>query len=272
MIKENGVILIPMDYTKQSLVAIKDSYNLAKFTHSKIHLLHVYQKQEETLQQLEQLAKETTAESGIACEFSSVKGDIYEETDKMAEKLGASLIVAGLDAHVRLRGLMGGGAASKLIKKAPCPVLTIRSTVYISGCKNICMPLDLSAESREKVPMAIQIAQYFKADIKIVCVFDPGDSEYEDSMLPYLQQIKKFIKARGVNCSNKSVPSKHVAESVVEYANKSECDLIIQMNKTDISLGDMFSGVTSHKIVDISNIPVLTVNPMERVSISSSIH
>ena len=44
------------------------------------------------------------------------------------------------------------------------------------------------------------------------------------------------------------------------------------MNKRDLNLGEMFSGTMSQKMVDISNIPVLTINPMIRESISSGIH
>ena len=36
LIKENSSILIPIDFSKQSLIAIEQSYNLAKFTKSKI--------------------------------------------------------------------------------------------------------------------------------------------------------------------------------------------------------------------------------------------
>lgn len=273
MIKENGTILIPIDFSKQSLIAIKDSYNLAKFTKSKLHLLHVYHKnEEENKKGLEDLVASTAAESGLICESSSAKGDVYVTTDKVAEKINANLIVVGLDAHVRIRSFLSSSAASKFIKNAPCPVITIRSTAYVSGCKNICVPLDTSAESREKIPYVIQIAKYFGAGVRIVCIFDPNNSEYENEMLPYLQQIKKYIKDRGVSCTNKSIPSKTVAEAIVEYANKNECDLIVQMNKTDLNLGEMFGGTMSQKIVDISNIPVLTINPMKRASISSAVH
>jgi microsomal dipeptidase-like Zn-dependent dipeptidase len=40
LIKENSSILIPIDFSKQSLIAIEQSYNLAKFTKSKIILMH----------------------------------------------------------------------------------------------------------------------------------------------------------------------------------------------------------------------------------------
>jgi len=273
MIKENGTILLPIDYSKQSLIGIKNSFNLGKYSKSKLLIMHVFNKpEEENKAELEQLAMQTAKESGLECDFISIKGDIFIETDKMAEKIKANLIVVGLDPHVRFRSFLGASSASKFIKHSPCPVLTTRGTTHESGCKNILMPFDLSPESREKVGTVIQLAKYFGADIRIVSVFDPSDHKYEDKMLPYLQQVKKYIKDRGVSCTNKSIPAKDVAEGIVEYGNKNDCDLIVQMNKRDLSLGEMFSGTMSQKMVDISNIPVLTINPMIRESISSGIH
>ncbi len=270
-INENSTILIPIDFSKQSLSAIKHSYNLARYTKSSLHLMYVYvDKQEHSKEELQKLASEIGVESGVECAYSSLKGDIYEETDKMAEKIKANLIVVGLEPHVKFRSFMSKSNASKFIKNAPCPVLTIRSTTHRSDCKNILMAFDLSPESREKVPTVIQLAHYYKADIRVVSVFDPSDSSYENKLLPYLNQVKKYIKEKNVNCTNKSVPAKDVAEAIVEYANKNECDLIVQMNKKDLSFGEMFSGTMSQKLVDISNIPVLTINPMKRASMPLS--
>ncbi|MCE3260258.1 MAG: hypothetical protein K0S12_1899, partial [Bacteroidetes bacterium] len=59
-VKERGIILIPIDFTKQSLLAVKQSYNLAKYTHSKLVLLHVYEKTgEESYYALNKLTKQT---------------------------------------------------------------------------------------------------------------------------------------------------------------------------------------------------------------------
>jgi nucleotide-binding universal stress UspA family protein len=266
-IRENSTILIPIDFSKQSINAIKHSYHLARYTRSTLQIMYVYaDKQMHSNEELENLAKQVNEESGVACSSVSIKGDIYIETDKMAEKLQSNLIVVGLDTHIKFRSFMSQSNASKFITNAPCPVLTIRSVNHNTNCKNILMTFDLSPESREKVPAVIQLANYYKADIKVVSVFDPSDSGYENKLLPYLNQVKKYIKEKNVNCSNKSIPAKDVAEAVVDYGNKNDCDIIVQMNKKDLSFGEMFSGTMSQKMVDISNIPVLTINPMKRAS------
>jgi nucleotide-binding universal stress UspA family protein len=273
LIKENHSILIPVDFSKQSLVAVKQSYNLAKFTNSKIVLMHVSPKSDsEHKEDLAKLAQQTRTESGMQVETINLKGDVYELTDKKAEELASSLIIIGLDTQVKFRSFLGSNTASKFIKNAPCPVVTIRSLENKSTCKNIVLPFDTTPESREKVPIVVQLAKYYNADIRIISVFSPNDHKYENELLPYLQQIKKFIKEKGVNCSNKSIPSNNMVEAIIDYANKNECDLIVQMNKKDLSIGELFVGNVSQKLVDLSNIPVLSINPMKRESLSSGIH
>lgn len=268
-IKERGIILIPIDFTKQSLAAVKQSYNLAKYTHSKLVLLHVYENSgDESYEALTKLAKQTEQESTVPTEFMSVKGDIYDETDRVAGEIGATLIIAGLESHMKFRNIIGS-SASKLIRKAPCPVITIRGNDHRDGCENILFPIDISPETREKTDMAIQFAKYFGASIRIIGVFDAKDSDYENKLLAYSHQVKQFIKSKGISCTNKSIPTNDIAQTIVDYANKIEADLIMIMNKPDLGVLDFFKGTDSQKIVDISNIPVMTIQPMKRESMMS---
>lgn len=267
-IKERGIILVPVDFTKQSLLAVKQSYNLAKYTHSKLVLLHVYEKTgEESYDALNKLTKQTEQESGVPTEFMNVKGDVYEEVDRVAEEINATLIIAGLESHMRFRDIVGS-SASKLIRKAPCPVITIRGTDHRDGIENILLPIDLSDESREKTDASIQFAKYFGASIRIIGVFDPKDMDYENKLLAYCHQVKQFIKQKGISCTNKTIATDRVAETVVDYANKIEADLIMIMNKPHLGLTDFFGGTDAQKIVDISNVPVMTIQPEKRESVT----
>jgi len=271
IIKENQSILIPIDFSKQSYIAVKQIYSIAKHTKSKLILMHVSATSEsEKRDELDSLAQSTREESGLVVETIGVKGELFEVTRKQAEDLNASLIVLALDENAKFKaGLFGGGiTVSKFLTSAPCPVMTIRATDQRDNVKNIVMPFDLTPESREKVSFAVQLAHYFKADIRIVSVFRPNDDEYENKLLPYLQQVKKFIKQEGVHCTNRSLPSTKPAEAIIEYAVKNDCDLIIQINQQDLSISDRFNGTVGHKVVELSPIPVLNVNPMKRESMS----
>lgn len=272
MIKENKSFLIPVDFSKQSLVAVKQSYTLAQKLNSKLVLLHVSATSEtENSDKLEQLAESTRSESGLTVETLNIKApEPYDAIDAKATELKCSLIFMGLGENAKFKtGFFGGGASiSKLISNSPCPVVTVRGTEVKPNCKNILLPFDLSPESREKVSYGVQLANYFESELKIISVFPPNNEEYENKLLPYLQQVKKFIKAEGVNCMNKSIPSDKPAEAIVEYAVKNGMDLIVQMNQKDMSIGERFSGTVGAKIIEISPLPVLSINPMKRQSMS----
>lgn len=271
VIKENQPILIPVDFSKQSYIAVKHTYLIAKYTKSKLILMYVSATNEnEKDDELKRLANSTAEESGLTVDTIVRKGELFEVTNKVAEELDAALVVMALDENAKFKsGLFGGGSTvTKFLTTAPCPVITLRSSDHKNAIKNIVMPFDLSPESREKVSYAVQLAHYYKADIRIVSVFKPNDDEYENKLLPYLQQVKKFIKAEGVHCTNRSLPSTKPAEAIIEYALKNDCDIIIQMNQQDLSLSDRFSGTVGHKVVELSPIPVLNVNPMKRESMS----
>jgi len=161
-----------------------------------------------------------------------------------------------------------GASASKMIRECHCPVISIRGKENKDGCENILLPLDLSRESREKVDVAIQFAHYFGASIRILAVFSLSDAAYENQLLAYSHQVKQFIKAKGISCSNKSIASDNLADTIVEYANKVESDLIIIMNKPNLNIKELFSGTEAQRVVDISNLPVMTINPTKKESMT----
>ncbi|HXD93026.1 MAG TPA: universal stress protein [Bacteroidia bacterium] len=264
------VIIIPLDFTEQSIYAISQSYNLARYTNSKLLLLHVYEKQgEERFDEITQLTKKTQEESNVPCDFMNIKGNIYKETVRVAEEVKAKMIVVGVESHIKTKDILSD-SASEMVRKSPCPIVTIRGREQRDGCENILLPIDLSRDSREKVDVAIEFARYFGAAIRILGLFSLKDEKYENQLHAYVHQVKQYIKAKGVTCSNKTMPSENIAETVVEYANKIETDLIVIMNKPGLSVREMFLGTMAQKVIDISNIPVMTINPKERESRYSS--
>ena len=267
-LQERGTILIPIDFTEQSILAISQAYNLAKYTHSKIILLHTYEKVgEEMYDELKKLTKKTESESGVPTEFMNVKGNVYEAVPKVVEELKPTVVIVGLESHMSTKNIIGS-SASKMIRECSSPVISIRGKEHRDGCENILLPLDLSRESREKVDVAIQFAHYFGASIRILAIFSLTDAAYENQLLAYSHQVKQYIKSKGISCSNKSFASDDIANTIVNYANKIEADLIIIMNKPKLSIKEFFSGTEAQRVVDISNLPVMTINPMRKESMT----
>jgi nucleotide-binding universal stress UspA family protein len=262
--EKKGVILIPVDFTDMSLYSIKQSYNLAKYTNSKILLLHVYEKQgQEKYEEITKLAKTTQAESNIETDYINIKGNIYKETERIADELDVKFIIVGLESKMSPKHVFGM-SASKLIRESPSPVISIRGKEHRDGCENILLPLDLTRYSMQKVDKAIEIAKYFGASIRVLGVFSSSDEKYENSLHEHAHQVKQYIKSKGITCTNKTIQSDSIAETVVEYANKIEADLIMIMTKTELNVKEFFVGTIAQKVIDLSNIPVLSIRPFRK--------
>lgn len=260
--KKNSII-VPIDSTEQTIVALKQSYNLARYTNSQIVLLRAFE-QDETreVEFMQKLAADVEKESGLPVKVEYARGNVFTETMRVAEELNATLVVLGLTSHMSAKNIIGNNAF-KFIRESKFPVLTIRGKEHRDGCENILLPLDLTKETRQKVDKAIEFAKYFGAAIRILSVFSLKDAEYENKILAYAQQVKNYIKSKGIPCTNKSIAADDIAQAVVDYGHKIEADLIMIMTKAELNLKEMFVGTTAQKVVDISDIPVLSLRPSD---------
>lgn len=253
-------ILVPIDFSEQSLVALEQSYNLARSTASTITLLHVTDGVEQDAQsKLDKLAKEVSTQSGLQANTMIVKGKAYEQIIKAAEKINAILIVMGFKSSKEVM---------KLIERSACPVITIHGKTHRNGCKNIVLPLDLTEATREKVNKAIEFAKFFNSTIRVISVRLVKERSYENKLIAYSHQVQKFIKEKGVPCTIKTLEGKNIADLVIDYANEVEADLIMIMSQREFNLTTLFIGSTAQRIVELSKIPVLSIRPMRRKAVA----
>lgn len=259
--EKKSSVIVPIDSTDQTVVALKQCYNLARYTNSQIVLLHAFESDEtKEVEYMQKIADEAEKESGLPVKVEYRRGNVFTETMKLADEMNATLVVLGLTSHMSAKNIIGNNAF-KFIRESKYPVLTIRGKDHRDGCENILLPLDLTKETRQKVDKAIEFAKYFGAAIRILSVFSTKDAEYENRILAYSQQVKNYIKSKGIPCTNKSLAADDIAKAVVEYGHKIEADLIMIMTKAELNFKEMFVGTTAQKVVDICDIPVLSLRP-----------
>jgi nucleotide-binding universal stress UspA family protein len=201
-------ILVPIDFSEQSFIALGQSYNLARLTKADITLINViddtyylpfFQKKEDkTLEkkiqkELEKLAHETTEKVGVRVFTLVVSGKVYEEIQKAAKKLKCSFIIMGTNGSMGLKKFIGSNAL-RVIRESPCPVITIKGKKHRPGCKNIVVPLDLSKETKEKVRHAIEFAQLFGSIIHLVTVLNTDDEFIVNKLKRQMQQLYDYVE------------------------------------------------------------------------------
>jgi nucleotide-binding universal stress UspA family protein len=142
-------ILVPTDFSDDAAKALETAVDLARIFGSQVVLLHAYsvelpfsspamggglilpdgfyvELRSHAALQVERVAKEASRD-GI-----EVRGVAIENTPWMAildeaESLPADLIVMGTRGLTGLKHLALGSVAERVVRKAPCPVLTVKA-------------------------------------------------------------------------------------------------------------------------------------------------
>ena len=286
-----GIILVPIGFTNQSLVALQQAVIVAKHTNSELFLLSVVEMptalqkifsdyEEKQKQFKDKLRENLVALSNKYCEgVSNVKclvssGKIYEEITDVAESVGASLIVMGTDGTPKdIKKKFIGSNANKVVRSAPCPVITIKGKSISDSCDLIALPLDLNKETREKVTNAIQFARLFNSEIRAFSVSYTNDDETTKNKLNRtLSQVSEFITSKGIKCSTELVEissSTSFSGSIVKYTEDIDADLIMIMTKGEENLDLNFLGSNARKLINKSDIPVMSIRPAAKKDTTS---
>ncbi len=258
-------ILVPIDFSEQSLVALSQTYNLARYSNSTITLLYVNYKGSdsdvklfEIKTTLEKKVAEIKSEHKIDAEYLIEQGKVYDEIIKVAEKIKAKFMVIGFNGTKGLTAFIGHNTL-RLVRLSPCPVITIKGKQHREGCKNILLPLDFTKETRVKVSKAIEMAEYFGSTIRAVMIIE--NKEYEARIMQYASQTRKMIEDKGIKCTLDKISGSKIAHLVVDYAEKIEADLILIMTKEELDIDEYLIGTTAQQIINFSDIPVLSIRP-----------
>ncbi|MCC7540105.1 MAG: universal stress protein [Deltaproteobacteria bacterium] len=139
-------ILVPVDFSPQSEVALMSAIDLAKTLGASITLLHAYEIPVYTLpdgawtlpaaqataladdaqRALDELVKKY-AWAGVPITAKLCRGAPYEEITRGATETDADLVVIATHGRTGLAHLFLGSVAERVVRTSPVPVLTIRS-------------------------------------------------------------------------------------------------------------------------------------------------
>jgi len=275
-------ILVPTDFSEQSIVALNQSYNLAREIKAEITLLYVLedggtisrffskQHHDEVKSGIEadllKLAKEVEKKTKIPVNTLIAKGSVYEKIVEVADLLNAEFIIMGVHGRVGIKKKFIGSNALRVVREANCPVITIRGKHHRDGCKNIVLPLDLTKETKEKVSKAIEWGKLgYGAAIRVVSVLFTTDEFVVNRLTRQLGQVKSFIEKAGVECTAEIIKGikgeETLAQNIIDYANKVDGDLIMIMTQQEVDFTQYFIGSAAQEIINNSDIPVISIIP-----------
>ncbi len=277
-------ILIPVDFSETSLLAISHGAFMAQFTKGDVYLLHIINStftaqnmfipvlqledqavfQRKIEERMNELANEIKSEYGVKVECIVKTGNPSAEIIDTIKEIDASLVVMGTHGYSPLEELVIGSNALRVITKANCQVMTMSKAASQKGYNRILIPIDNSAHSRQKVVYAIEMAKQFSAHLYAVALLGADEESDKPAMELKLHQIEKLAKEKNVLYTSEVLSGlKNRASATVQYAEKIKADLIIIMSDQDAELSGFFLGPYSQQIIHLSKVPVITVKPEE---------
>ncbi|MFW5792875.1 MAG: universal stress protein [Bacteroidota bacterium] len=279
-------ILVAIDFEEQSLNALNQSYHLAKIFDAEIVLLYciepikglskfifpdnyinkIVANAREKFDEIESLAKKTEKQSRTPVSSIIVKGKAYEKIIEIAKDYGVILIVMGKNSLLeRQNRKFVGSNTFNVIREAPCPVISIKGSNLSGAFNNLLLPLDFSKDTTCQINTAIDIGTYFGATINIFSVFPKENKVFRILRQVNVNQAKKSIQKRGLNCNVDIVNAKNnenIAQTIVDFSKEINADMIIIMTQQKRVFVDFFVGSTAQDVINNAGIPVLTLLPI----------
>jgi nucleotide-binding universal stress UspA family protein len=141
-------ILLATDGSEEAELATLRAVDLANTTDSELHVVHVglvpcflasypgtlgynrklyEQIEEESRELLRELSWRVKVAGGTVARTHLGMGEVDLEIVALAKEIGAGLIVIGCRGHRRIRRALEGSISDGVIRRAPCPVLVVRS-------------------------------------------------------------------------------------------------------------------------------------------------
>lgn len=276
-------ILIPFDFSETAELALEHAVFMAKLHKADIILLHVIESysftsaisqafgksQSEFEQKIESSAndrlKELTSklhhDSGMGVQFRTESGKIYKSIVNVAEEMDTDVILMGTHGVSGFQEFLVGSNTYRVVMSAPCPVISVQTHAKKIGFKNIVLPIDNSASSRQKVKHCVEIAKHYNSVVHIAGMATMSDVDMLRRFDVKIHQVKDYMDEHEIPYTVKMFKGDNAASITMDFATQVNADLIIMM--TDQEASGIFIGNFAQQIINHSKIPVMSIRPDE---------
>lgn len=281
---KHASVLIPVDFSETSMLAIRHGAFFAQLTKADLYLLHVINSnfgsqnlflpivtiednseiERKATAKLNEVAQDISSEYGIIPTCVVRTGSASKIITEVAREVHASLIVMGTHGYTALEELVIGSTALKVFTKSPCPTMAMNSEAAHVGYQKIVLPIDTTANTKQKVNYALDFAKKFAASVHVLGLLDSDEEADSPALELTIHQIQKLAEEKGVSFHSdviKNVGNRAMA--TVKFCEEKDGDLIIIMTDQDAELSGFFLGPYSQQIIHHSKVPVLAIKPKD---------
>lgn len=280
----NGIhrILCPIDFSELSHTAFEFACSLARAYQAHLLIMHVGTEPtvppiggvsiltpEEYEASLRESLKQyqTEAESASSETLVVLGQQAAERITSAARDNEADLIVMGTHGRSGISRALLGSVAEKVVRTAPCPVITLKAPMRQRGklrFRTILHPTDLSEASSSAFQVACNLAKHHRARLIILYVESPGSrpdtwsrkDEIESELIECLRS--HHLLKNGADVAYEVVHGSP-GEMILDIADSHQADLIVMGTHGRTGLRRLAMGSVAEAINRKAKCPVLTI-------------
>jgi nucleotide-binding universal stress UspA family protein len=290
-------ILCPTDFSDGARRALSQAVTLAGWYEARLTVLHVTpsaptvagfppmvnpitmesMSRERVQEEVRAFAEPATA-AGLDVKVSVREGPAAAGIVEEAAVARADLIVMGTHGRSGFEHLMLGSVTEKVLRTAPCPVLTVAWPAgeppprELSALRHVVCPLDFSESSREALRLALSLAERAKARLTVAHVLEWPEAELRH---PHVmsKDYERFVEGEARRQLQAAIPpdARNWCEirevvlagtpwrRILHLAAEDAADLIVVGVKGLNAIERLLFGSTANHVVRQASCPVLTV-------------
>ncbi len=274
-------ILVPTDFSDQATYALDLAYDIAKKSGAAIKVLNVVEASAESsfsatgeattgsgmdsvyFVQLVKSVKQRLVDIDNDPKYADVKlegyvevGNPYESISRTIVDHEVDLVVMGTLGTSGLEEIFVGSNTEKVVRRAHCPVLSVKEPVHSDAIKNIALATNLRDDHEELFTELTKLQQLFDATIHIVRINTP--SSFENDRY-YKTEMEKFAQQHGLENYTLNVYNDSDEEDgIIYFAEQVDADMIAMGTHGRSGISRLLSGSIAEDVVNHSKRPVWT--------------
>lgn len=273
-------ILVPMDFTKQAYNALETAIALALRHGASITLIQVINNtkvvippfrnavlvpvvQLSTLaaENLSVLSRAVTSKHGVAVTYVIEAGVPAHTICTYAERIKCDLIIVGVKNAFDLKTFFGETMAYKLIKRAPCPVLSIPGRNTFTSFKKIVFPVRSGPKMLDKYEVVRPLLNDGYSSFFLAGLVGVNDADGMRQIRFKMNKLRSRLKLDRIQYTSKIHFCRKMSDRVLKISRSENPDLIVITAMMDRAIGSLLSNYYAKTIVNKSLWPVLSIRP-----------
>ncbi|HNS12180.1 MAG TPA: universal stress protein [Bacteroidia bacterium] len=277
-----NLILCPTDFSRNATNAIQYAAALSDGISARLIIMHVYDKPvmfsdapltriAHAAEQIKQNAEKKMNQlvgklkrkyKNVTFEVMSQDGLAPEKLLQVAKKLSVDMIVMGSTGTSKIERLLIGSTTARIIRDAPCPVLSIPKNAVFGGIQKIVFATDLNEDNISSAGSISVFAKKFDAEISFLYVDDKHLLHSDEQIAAMTQKIRKRVKYGKI--SGYVSKNTSITKGIEYFLKKKPADILVMFTHARHFPDSMFNSSITKMMSHQANIPLLALKHSDK--------